>query len=592
MKKINYIVLFFITFFLVQFSYSQFNNKANLNSVFVPDVMNKINYLENSFNSPKSITFSIDSLPLFPGWPLTFSGNVFEGSIVCNMDSDPDLEIVYNVGFTVQALNLDGTPVPGWPKTVSSYALEGSPAFGDIDGDGQGEIVVTNHGLTSGGFIYAYKKDGTPLANFPINHGYSSRTPVLADMNNDGKLDIIVNKRTYPTGSVYVYKFDGTILTGWPKSMGHVPASSPAVGDINGDNSPEIVMEAYNGLYAWKANGDSIPGFPFMMPNTDVNSYSSPVLADVDNDNIREIIFGTHVSGGGGYVYILKNDATVLSGWPKQTSQWVYGPPAVGYIDNDNILDIAVGDQVMSGSPTDYVYAWNKNGVALSGFPIGPLNAINNQIILCDIDNDNNTELIFDDNTSTAGIGKYLIYNHDGTYNSELYTSGSTMFVTPTVTDLNRNGILDITGGGVVINGSVYTATLALWNSGSLYIASKVQIPMWQYNARHNGVITDKDLVGIQEPVNAIVSNYELFQNYPNPFNPSTKISFNILKPGKLNLKIFNSLGKEVQSIVKDYSTAGTYEINFNGSELSSGIYFYKMEINNFSQTRKMLLLK
>ena len=96
------------------------------------------------------------------------------------------------------------------------------------------------------------------------------------------------------------------------KSINHVPASSSAVGDITGDGVPEIVAESYSSLFAWKNNGDTISGFPFTMPNGDVNSYSSPVLADVDNDNIREIVFGTHVLGGGGYVYILKNNATIL----------------------------------------------------------------------------------------------------------------------------------------------------------------------------------------------------------------------------------------------------------------------------------------
>ena len=395
MKK-NIYLLISIFFFITGYIYSQ--------GRIIPDVMNNVNVLDNFTET----TFSVkaDSLPVYPGFPLTLSGNCFEGGIYCNMDSDPELEIVFNTGYNVNAININGTQVPGWPKTVSSYALEGSPAFGDIDGDGQGEIVVTNHGATSGGYIHAFKKNGTVVTGFPINHGYSTRTPVLADLNGDNVMEIIVNKRIYPLGEVWVYKGDATVYPGWPKSIGHVPASSSAVGDINGDGSPEIVSEAYNALYVWKANGDSLPGFPFIMPNGDVNSYSSPVLVDVNGDNIREIIFGTHVTGGGGYVYILKNDGTIYPNWPKPVSYWIYGPPAVGYIDNDNILDVAVGDQVMSASPVDMVYAWSINGTPLSGFPIGPLNAINNQIILADLDNDNNTELMFDDNTQVQNKGK------------------------------------------------------------------------------------------------------------------------------------------------------------------------------------------
>lgn len=588
MKKIILHSVFLLIFYWLTsgITYSQ-----PVNNCF-PDVMNKVNVQNSSLKYQQTLYYESDSLTLFAGFPLMITGSTFEGGIFCNMDNDPELEIVFNVNYTVQALNLDGTSVPGWPKTVSSYALEGAPAFGDIDGDGYGEIVVTNHGLTSGGFIYAYKRDGTLLPNFPINHGYSSRTPVLGDINADGKLDIIVNKRTYPTGSVYVYKHDATIIAGWPKAMGHVPASSAAVGDIDGDNVPEIVMESYTGLYAWKSNGDSIPGFPFMMPNSDVNSYSSPVLADVDNDNVREIVFGTHVSGGGGYVYILKNNGTVLSGWPKTTSNWIYGPPSVGYIDNDNIIDVAVGDQVLSGVPSDYVYAWNKNGVQLAGFPIGPINAVNSQVVLADIDGDNNTELIFDDNTQTAGIGKYLVYNHDGTFNSNIETNGTTFFTTPCITDINRNGILDIVGAGVAGTSPSQQTNVYLWNSDVSYSAAKTQTPMWQYNTKHNGVYDNRDLVSAGEIKVQIPNGYSLSQNYPNPFNPSTKISYSISRAGFVKISLYNVLGKEVMSLVNEQKQAGIYELVLNAAKLNSGVYFYKMEVNEFTTTRKLLLLK
>ncbi|MFA7360022.1 MAG: T9SS type A sorting domain-containing protein [Candidatus Kapaibacterium sp.] len=588
MKKIIQHSVFLIIFYSLT---SGLTFSQPVNNCF-PDVMNKVNVLNSSLKYQQTLFYELDSLTVFAGFPLVITGSTFEGGIFCNMDNDPELEIVFNVNYTVQALNINGTPVPGWPKTVSSYALEGAPAFGDIDGDGYGEIVVTNHGLTSGGFIYAYKRDGTPLPNFPINHGYSSRTPVLGDMDADGKLDIIVNKRTYPTGLVYVYKYDATIITGWPKTMGHVPASSAAVGDIDGDNVPEIVMESYTALYAWKSNGDSIPGFPYFMPNSDVNSYSSPVLADVDNDNIREIVFGTHVSGGGGYVYIMKNNGTVLSGWPKTTSNWIYGPPSVGYIDNDNIIDVAVGDQVLSGVPSDFVYAWNKNGVSLTGFPIGPVNAVNSQVVLADIDGDNNTELIFDDNSQPAGLGKYLVYNHDGTFNRNIETNGTTFFTTPCITDIDRNGILDIIGAGVAGTSPSQQTNVYLWNSGVAYSTIKTQTPMWQYNTKHNGVYNNGDLVSVTEVTVQTPNGYSLSQNYPNPFNPSTKISYSISKAGFVKISLYNILGKEVMNMVSEQKQAGVYEYTLNSNNLNTGVYYYKMDINGFTTTRKLLLIK
>lgn len=589
MKKLYYI-------FLVLFIISSVSNSQPLQPYGIPDMMNCINVMQYDINGPKPVSINLDSFPVYPNFPKHISGTTFEGSIFCNMDSDPDLEIVINIAYTVQAFNIDGSTVTGWPKTVSSYVLEGAPAFGDIDGDGYGEIVVTNHGLTSGGYIYAFKRDGTSCPGFPINHGYSSRTPVLADVNGDGKMEIIVNKRTYPTGSVYIYKNDGTILTGWPKNIGHVPASSAAVGDIDNDNVPEIIMESYNGLYVWKVNGDSIPGFPFMMPNGDVNSYSSPVLADVNGDGYREIIFGTHALSGGGFVYVLKRNGTVQSGWPTTVSSWIYGPPSVGYIDSDNYLDITVGDQIMSMNPSDYVYAWDRNGNSLTGFPIGPFNAVNCQIVLADIDGDNQTELVFDDNTysTSTGLGKYLAYNNDGTPVAgwPLNTTGTTFFTTPCFTDMNRNGILDMIGTGIEGTSPSQYTNVYLWNTGQPYNYTKIYNPMWQYNTRHNGVFGDIPIVGIPETNKNIPDKFELFQNYPNPFNPVTNIKYMISNNGYVNLKVYDILGKEIKTLVKEYKKAGAYEVSFSAQNLPSGIYFYRLNVGDFSDTKIMTLIK
>jgi len=587
MKKLIFILI--LTLFATVISFSQVPFSSNLNKA-IPDVMNNIRILDVFSNN--AYTVNLDSFPVFFGFPVTYTGYNYEGGIYCNMDSDPALEIVYTLAYTVYALNNDGTPVAGWPKTVSSYPIDGAPAFGDIDGDGSEEIVVTNHGATSGGFIHAFKKNGSVVPGFPINHGYSSRTPVLADLDNDNKLEIIVNKRIYPLGEVWVYKGDGTVYPGWPKSMGHVPASSAAVGDIDNDNIMEIVAESYTGLYVWKANGDSMPGFPFMMPNGDVNSYSSPVLVDVDNDNKKEIIFGTHVSGGGGYVYILKYNGTIFPNWPKYTSYWIYGPPAVGYIDNDNILDIAVGDQVMSATPVDKLYAWNVNGVSLSGFPISSLNAINIQVLLADIDNDNQTELIIDDNSAPGGQGQYLAFNHDGTpvSNWPIYTNGSSFYVNPCLFDANRDGIIDMTGGGM--STSPQQTTIYIWNLQSPYNAQKMYVPMFQFNPRHNGVYGDLYLTNIKPVRNEIPKTFSLEQNYPNPFNSSTIIKYNLPKSTDVLLVVYDITGKNISTLVNAYQNAGIYEINFEANNLTSGVYFYKIITDKFTETKKFILIK
>ncbi len=85
---------------------------------------------------------------------------------------------------------------------------------------------------------------------------------------------------------------------------------------------------------------------------------------------------------------------------------------------------------------------------------------------------------------------------------------------------------------------------------------------------------------------------FSLSQNYPNPFNPSTIINYSIPKGGFVSLKVYNILGQLVKTLYRGYQKAGSYKINFVASELLSGVYFYRLQMNSFAETRKMLLLK
>lgn len=89
-----------------------------------------------------------------------------------------------------------------------------------------------------------------------------------------------------------------------------------------------------------------------------------------------------------------------------------------------------------------------------------------------------------------------------------------------------------------------------------------------------------------------VISDYALFQNYPNPFNPTTTISFQLPEAGKVALKVYNILGKEVATLINGNKDAGKHSITFDASALSSGVYFYKLEANNFVSTKKLILMK
>jgi hypothetical protein len=575
--------IFTLSVILIVFSSTAFSQQTRIttnqqevkqlfkNSPIIPDVMGRINYIPPSgVNSPAEV----DSFPLFNGFPVQVSGASYEGGIFCNMDNDPELEFVYCITYNVVALNMDGTPVPGWPKTLTQ-PTQNAPAFGDIDGDGQGEIVVTSLLGTSQGNIYAWHKDGTLVTGFPVNHGYSARTPVLADLDGDGAMEIIVNKRIYPLGEEWVYKGDGTVL--WTAPLNHVPASSAAVGDITGDGVPEVVCESYLSLYAFDNTGNLLPGFPFTPTSGATNSYSSPVLADVDGDGIREIIYGSQSSSGQGYVHILKNDGSVYPGWPKVTGNWVYTPPAVGYINGDNILDVAVGDQVLSGTPTDYVYAWDVNGNALPGFPIGPVNAINSQIILGDLDNNGTMDLITDDN----GAAIYHGYSSDGSILTGWpisVTGDNTFYEMPALADINNDGTLDLLGAGNQGFGSSAVVFIHLWDTGYPFMPDNYTLPVFQYNERHNGVYGDNSLTVPVELVSftGSVNGNTVLLNWSTATETNNR-GFDIERSSDQNnfVNIGYVKGNGTTTQKSDYS--------FNDNTIDFGKYYYRLKQIDFN---------
>jgi hypothetical protein len=105
--------------------------------------------------------------------------------------------------------------------------------------------------------------------------------------------------------------------------------------------------------------------------------------------------------------------------------------------------------------------------------------------------------------------------------------------------------------------------------------------------------ISVKEIItSVSEETESIVNDYFLDSNYPNPFNPTTNIEFRIADVGFVSLKVYDILGEEIATLINEELAVGKYDVNFKASNLPSGIYFYRLSANNFSMTRKMVLIK
>ncbi|MEM3512382.1 MAG: FG-GAP-like repeat-containing protein, partial [Candidatus Jordarchaeales archaeon] len=154
--------------------------------------------------------------------------------------------------FCVYAWHHDGSLVNGWPKQTGYYVVS-SPALGDLDGDGDIEVVVGS----GDGKVYAWHHDGSLVNGWPKKTGNSvDSSPALGDLDGDGDLEVVVGSNDR---NVYAWHHDGSLVNGWPKQTGDIVWSSPALGDIDGDGNIEVVVgsDDFN-VYVFDCPGENI----------------------------------------------------------------------------------------------------------------------------------------------------------------------------------------------------------------------------------------------------------------------------------------------------------------------------------------------
>lgn len=123
---------------------------------------------------------------------------------------------------------------------------------------------------------------------------------------------------------------------------------------------------------------------------------------------------------------------------------------------------------------------------------------------------------------------------------------------------------------------------------------SNAQIYLSYYEGTSGGAKVFKRTfpIGIQQISSEVPNGFSLSQNYPNPFNPVTKINFNILKASDVNITVFDVLGRHITTLVNKKLSAGTYETDWNAVNMPGGVYFYRIESEDFAETKKMILVK
>ncbi len=195
--------------------------------------------------------------------------------------------------------------------------------------------------------------------------------------------------------------------------------------------------------------------------------------------------------------------------------------------------------------------------------------------------------IVFDTLAINDTISYYLAIMNYGTADLNITSANSSVpqFIVESVSSpisMGQIGYIKIKFKPTAIN-TTYNGTLTISNSDST-----ITVDMKGFS---------NNSVGIKQNTNEIPKETKLYQNYPNPFNPETNIKFQIKNNGNVSLKIYDLLGKEVEILVNEKLNAGVYEIpfsilQFSKNFIASGIYYYKLETNDFVQTKKLVILK
>lgn len=189
--------------------------------------------------------------------------------------------------------------------------------------------------------------------------------------------------------------------------------------------------------------------------------------------------------------------------------------------------------------------------------------------------------------SSPSGLGGYYYYNPrrvtlnwtDNSYiesGFKIERKKSTDTLWSTIDSVNQN-ITQYNDTNIIFGPVVYNYRIYAYNSNGGSGYSNIATI----------IVTNINLID-----NKVLKDYYLSSNYPNPFNPTTNIRYAIPKSGMVKLVVFNALGRKVQTLVNESFKPGTYEVSFDGSMLNSGVYFYKLITDGFTETKKMLLIK
>ncbi len=468
-------------------------------------------YVSNSWVKVWSRQTAVDLNTVLPEPDQQATGRVDTAPSIGDIDNDGKLEIVITTGgrpnSVTPEVNRNGGIIvyeldsaagsswqfsvkPGWPFVMPDDmgagdggrqpdgvrdGIAAAPTLGDIDGDGDMEIITMAYDRR----IRAFHHDGSVVDGWPIQResgdiilrgGESSAA--IGDIDNDGLNEVIIGTNSPP----------------WNGDDG------------SGPFPPQYNTPDYSLATLWAINGDStlVPGFPVI---TEQNIQSSPALGDIDGDGDLEIVVGTGTFPGyvnGRQVYAWHGDGTLVSGWPRPTDDLMPSSPALADLDGDGILDVVIGCGLDAQPFCNRVYAWDGAGNNLPGFPLSTPYGTPFPPVVADVDGDAKLEILF----TSLQANQIMAVQHNGS-GSAVSTSRSTNAInlsSPLVDDVDGDGFLEtVVGSATSTSGG--QAAIYIFEEANSTAPDSASLPwrIFQRDPAHTALWLPARLVFAQE---------------------------------------------------------------------------------------------
>ncbi|MBI2430563.1 MAG: S8 family serine peptidase, partial [Candidatus Levybacteria bacterium] len=342
----------------------------------------------------------------------------FDPTVLPNSGSGYTLRLtVYNnfqiPSFRKVSFQPEAGLVNGWPKpygTVDPYNWTSDPVVTDLDGDAKPEFITSAMWTNK---LYAFRANGDAVPGWPVTlPGIGNAAPAVSDLDGDGKAEVVVNSSWMSSNvkGLLVFKGDGTPYPGWNSPVEFVPAlNTPALADIDNDGKKEIINNNC-GVHVYKLDGSELPGWP-VLPKSPITVncggelFNSPVVADIDGDGYKEIIADRRVGSDSNMhkISVFRYNGQLM--WEKDTN-FSNISPAVADLDGDGKLEVAWQQR---GSTGIQVFKHDGSNYPGAPFNITEASAKGGYLTMVDLDGDGKSEII-----SPTTTTRFVVLDYQG----------------------------------------------------------------------------------------------------------------------------------------------------------------------------------